>query len=117
MEFWQQIEAQVRHAAWEASKLPGPPPMALAREVFSSASPIGRRMGWIEESPMHVYAIMECCPGPLTTAGVLGDTKRGWAFMDRTVALLRKDPWIEDAGWESVNPAVAYFWVRPRLVA
>jgi hypothetical protein len=36
---------------------------------------------------------------------------------DRAADILRQQWWLEDAGWESINPAVAYFWVEPRLGA
>jgi hypothetical protein len=39
--------------------------------------------------------------------------------MDRLVKRLESDNRlaIEEAGWESYNPAVAYVWVRPRMIA
>lgn len=130
-EWWQITEAMVRKAAWEVSGLPGEPPMSftspprhgrpwgLDREIVSTESPRGARAAWIETSPWKVYVFMECCAGPLTSSGVLGDTKGGWAFMDRLVKRLESDNRlaIEEAGWESYNPAVAYVWVRPRMIA
>lgn len=132
-EVWQVIEAQVRKAAWEESRLPKPPPMSeprpayrgatettlwgLDQEIFSSASPKGRRIAWFDPDPFKVYVIMECCPGPLSEKGFTADDKRGWDFMARVVKRLEKDPWIKEAGWESYNAAVAYVWVHPLMAS
>jgi len=35
---------------------------------------------------------------------------------ERTLDMIRKDPFIEDAGWESINPAVQYVWIVPKIV-
>lgn len=132
-EVWQVIEAQVRKAAWEASRLPKPPPMSqprpahrgastmtlwgLDQEIFSTMSPRGRALTNLAPDPFKVYVVMECCAGPLTEKGFIDDTKSGWDFMSKVVARLKKDPWITDAGWESYNQAVAYIWVHPLLAA
>jgi hypothetical protein len=133
-EWWKLTEMRVRKALWETSKLPWDPPMSVMREaypggpkepwgldqeVFSTMSPRGLRAGWVDDpSPWKVYVIMECCSGPLRAKGFTADDKRGWAFMDRAVKhLLKTDPLsFTDAGWESWNAAVAYVWVKPRLV-
>lgn len=133
MEPWQVLEASVRRAAWEESKLPVPPPMSESRpayrgatektlwgldqEIFSSFGPRGRRLDWFPGDPLKIYVIMECCSGPLTEKGLIADTSKGWAFMNRVVARLKKDPWIKDAGWESYNAGVAYVWIHPLLAS
>lgn len=40
-----------------------------------------------------------------------------YRYWQKVVATLRADPWHAGAGWESINPAVQYVWVKPRIVA
>jgi hypothetical protein len=105
----------VRAAAWEVSGLSGDP-SGIEREILSTASPHGAAMEWIPADPFKVYAIMEPLGGnaPLQGENLLADTSRGWRYMTRVVDRLRADPAIADAGWESYNAAIAYFWIRPR---
>jgi hypothetical protein len=69
-------------------------------------------------NPHFVMIYTECCPK--LGAYVVRDPFRDHhdhELWGHAIERLRQSPWIEDAGWDSINPAVHYVWVRPRLIA
>lgn len=66
---------------------------------------VGR--GWMPADPYRAVVFTEHGIGD-----PFGDEYVYKAF-ERTAAILRKRRGIADAGWESVNSAVHYFWIKP----
>lgn len=102
------VEHDVREALRAAS-----PEIARALErhpeaVTSSESDHAKRLEWMTPNWRHVLV--------LTEMGI-GDPyghKRTYAAFQKAVAILKKDTHAyADAGWDSINPAVQYFWIEP----
>jgi len=78
------------------------------------------KTGWVEKDPYTVVVYSECCP-PRGTPWVLRDPYRSGdraaaRIFDAAVEELKRNSWVEDAGWDSINPAVQMVWVRPRII-
>lgn len=66
--------------------------------------------GALRPSPQRVYVFTES--GGLRDPVDYPDIRQ---MFDRAVDALDADPWVVDAGWESYNAAIQYFWVDPLL--
>jgi hypothetical protein len=76
---------------------------------------------WIDPNPYVVLIFTECCP-PRGAEFVVRDPYRDTTGYDhrlwnRALERLRQNPWIADAGWESINAAVHYVWIKPRIMS
>ena len=127
----QNNELLVREAfAWAAMQVPeyaARGAQAVAAGVaWAARSSWPDDKGWLTppihrgHDPNKVLVFTECCP-PDGATYVLRDPFRSSSSVDydmwsRAVEHLERSPWIEDAGWESINSAVHYVWIRPRIV-
>ena len=86
-------------------------PATIRSQVFSSWLFPYRGHGAVDASPLVVYVFTES--GNLRDPYDYGLT----AYFDRVAAALRKDPLYGDAGWNSVNAAISYFWLELKALA
>jgi len=86
-------------------------PATIRSQVFSSWLFPYRGHGAVEPTPLVVYVFTE--------SGNLRDPySYGLApYFGRVAEALRKDPLYGDAGWDSVNAAISYFWLEPEALA
>lgn len=83
----------------------------IRSQVFSSWLFPYRGHGAVDDSPLVVYVFTES--GNLRDPYGYGSVP----YFDRVAAALRKDPLYGDAGWDSVNAAISYFWLEPEALA
>ncbi len=106
------VAAALRHASPRFAQ-------ALQRRpdaVRAGDDPSTIATGWLD----HVETSQLQWKAIVFTEGGIGDpgtNEEVWKGFDKAAEILRKDPWYEDAGWESINPAVQMFWVKPRRIA
>lgn len=76
--------------------------------IRSAADPAAIKTGWLPKAqPTHVLVFSEYGIGdPYTYPSV-------HKAFERTAQALRELPGVENAGWESINAGVQYFWVKP----
>lgn len=90
----------------------------VARSIHSSYLPFARRLKWADPDPRVVLVMTEVIGGDVLH--VVSDPfrdRRAMTMWERAMAVLRKDAWYEDAGWDSINPAVHAVHVTPRMIA
>lgn len=104
----ERVEAQVRMALKAARKGTRVKVSTIYDNTLSSYLEPGRSADWKQPDPFIVYVFTESgrLRDPMSYADIGG-------MFDRAADKLRGDPWISDAGWESYNAAVQYFWVKP----
>lgn len=71
----------------------------------------GRTTDWMQPDPFYVLVYTE-----------YGNLRDPWEYdlveYFNTVAdSISSSAWYDDAGWENINSAVSYFWVRPKMIA
>lgn len=83
----------------------------ISENVHSSYLYPGRRGEWVEPDPFRVIVGTE--------DGNLRDpfSYELCDYFQKVADSIAFDPWYQDAGWESINPGVQYFWVKPKMIA
>ena len=93
--------------------------VAGVAHAVRSSWPDDNRWMRLGPDPYRVMVFTECCP-PRGAAYVLRDPfrdSRDYDLWNQAVARLEQSPWIAEAGWESINQAVHYVWITPRIVS
>jgi hypothetical protein len=89
----------------------GIPDETIEENVRASWPDEGTRTGWLEPHPFKVLVFTES--GNFRDPYSYDDLFKYW---NKVVKTLRDDPWHDDAGWESINQAVQYVWVEPKII-
>ena len=63
---------------------------------------------WLKRNPFEVWVITEGID-PYRYRDV-------HQMFNRAAEKLRKNPWYDDAGWESYRTGLSYFWLKPKLI-
>jgi len=75
------------------------------------------RGGWMESDPFKIIVVVEPYGIGEQILDPYDHDPSEERRLTRAVAHLKRNPFVQDAGWDSLNSAILYFWIEPRIVS